>query len=163
MESNRGMKSWNFKIARAISIALSVASTAALIYEIGYSAGSDAGEPVVSDFDFYHRLNRLHLGITIGLIVTAVGVLMNKMRGFLLSSLGLIWVGVVYLFWYMQTQAYLRNSEVTEYTRLHDPYYRRLIFNGAGWWDVTVLVLAFLLLVWIALTVFRTWQAGRAP
>jgi len=67
------MKSWNFKIVRAVSTALSLASTVVLIYGVGFSAGYDAREWVVSDFDFYHRLNGVHLGITIGLIVSAVG------------------------------------------------------------------------------------------
>jgi hypothetical protein len=150
------MNTWQLKLVRICSIVMSMSNVVLLIYRIGYASGFDAAQFALSDFDFYHWLNRLHFGITMGFIVSAVGLWIDKIRGLLVSAIGLLGVTTIYVWWYLKTQLYVINSEVTEYTRLHDPYYRRLIFHGANWWDMFVLALTLTILIWTILTVFRT-------
>ena len=155
------MRRSHLNIIRALMIILAVANVIFLIYRVGYAGGYDAAPSgaAVSDFDFYHWLTRLHFGITIGLVVSAVGLWLNTARGFLIAVLGLLGVGVVYARWYVQTKTYIRNSEITEYVRLHDPYFRKLMLHGGTWWDFLVLAIAFLIFCWVAVALVATWNA----
>jgi hypothetical protein len=134
------------------------------VYGIGFSAGYEAsptGNPT-SDFDYYHWLNRLHFAITIGLAVITVGLWLKHLRGLVIAGIGSVCVLAIYGWWFARTKAYILNSEATEYTKLHDPSFSRLVFLGAIWWDFVVLVVAFLLLGWVAIAALRSMRTQRS-
>jgi hypothetical protein len=143
---------------------LAMASVLFLLYNIGYAKGYKEAPygSVVSDFDFPHWLNRLHFGITTGLIAASIGLWFRTVRGLFLSVAGLTFVFTAYAWWYLRTKAYLANSEVTEYTRLHDPYYRNLIFHGGTLWDTLVLIVTLLLFIWIAIALLKAWGRQKS-
>jgi hypothetical protein len=149
------MNNWDFKLVRAAAIVVAFTNAVTLLYEVGFAKGYDAAGTVVSDFGFFHWLNRLHLGITTGLIITAVGLCLSRRRGLLVSGAGLTLVAAVYGWWYSRTQAFILNSEVTPYTRTHDPYYSLLLFHGANWWDMFILVLTVSMLIWVVVALLR--------
>src|SRR5262250_713994 len=99
------MKKWELKLVRASAIVMSTSSAVLLIYQIGYAAGFDAGQVAISDFDFYHWLNRLHFGITLGLIVSAISLWVDKMRGLLFSAVSFFCITLIYVRWYLKTQS----------------------------------------------------------
>ena len=143
--------------------AIAAISFLLLVYGIGFSAGyeaSPAGNPI-SDFDHYRWLNLLHLPITIGLVGVAVGLWQNHLRGLVIAGIGSVCVLAVYGWWYARTLAFVMNSEATEYTKAHDPFFKRLVFLGATWWDFVVLVVAFLLLGWVAIATLRSLRVPR--
>lgn len=146
-----GLTSWDFKVVLSVSITLATASILLFVYDIGYANGYGAGPygSAVSDYDFFFWLSRLHLGIAAGLIIAAVGLWSRRVAGVLLSAAGLAWVAVVYAWWYLETKAYVAHSEVTQQTKLHDPYYRNITLHGGTWWDWTVLSVVLLILVWL--------------
>jgi hypothetical protein len=160
LESKRDLKnvvrsSWHFQLIRALALLLAFTSSIMLLYEIGFARGYDAASASVSDFDFYHWLSRLHLSITLGLIITAVGLCFNKMRGLWLSAFGLLCVIAVYAWWYAKTKTYIANLEPTANTRLHDPYYGKLFFHGATFWDLFVFVLTLSMLIGVVAAIVK--------
>jgi hypothetical protein len=152
---NDVVSSWDFKLTRASALLLAFTNSITLLYEIGFAKGYDAAAGPVSDFDFYHWLSRLHLSITLGLIVTAVGLCLNKMRGLWFSAFGLVSVIAVYAWWYSKTKAYIANLEVTASVSHQNPHYTRLLFLGANLWDQFILVLTLSMLIWVVAAMLR--------
>ena len=155
--SNIGLTSVAYKVVLCVSLFLATSSILLFVYDLGYARGYGAGPhgSVASDFDFLFWLSRLHLAIAAGLIIAAVGLWSRRAVGVFLSMVGLASVAVVYAWWYVQTKAYVRNSEVTQFTKLHDPYYQNIIFHGGTWWDWAVFIFDLLLLIWLAIVMLK--------
>lgn len=149
---------WDFKLVLGIATVVTTASVLQLVYSVGHLNGQEALEislrsnnlpGIYTNFDFAYWLVATHVAITVGLVIATIGLWSKKLIGFLLSMVALLWVCIVYVWWYRETLHFLKNIEVTEYTRLHNPYFRDMgILRGASRWDLLVLIATVLLLLW---------------
>lgn len=154
----RCLSSWDLKLSLGVISLVTAAIAFQVVYSVGYVNGREAlavalsaiGPPgVYTNFDFLHWLNILHVGIALGYIMATLGLWSRRAFGFFFSILGLLSVCIVYVWWYQGTQHFLKNSEVTEYTKLHDPFFTEMgMLRGASWWDLLVLLVAMMLLLW---------------
>lgn len=167
----RRLSSWDFKLVLGIATLLTTAITFQVAYSLGYLNGQEAFAVALSairppgiytNFDFLHWLNAIHLGIAVGLIIATIGLWSRRAAGFLFSMLALLWVCIVYVWWYQGTQHFLKNIEVTEYTRLHDPFFREMgMLRGASRWDILVLLVAMTLLLWQLRTLVAILRSSK--
>lgn len=165
------LSSWDFKLVLGIVTLLATASAFQGAYSLGYTNGQEALDVALSatyppgiytNFDFLHWLNAMHIGIAVGLIVATIGLWSRRATGFLFSILALVWVCMVYAWWYRGTLHFLKNIEVTEYTKLHDPFFKEMgILRGASRWDVLILLMAVTLLLWQLKTLLRILRSSR--
>jgi len=154
----RSLSSWDFKLALGIVTMLTTISSFHVVYSSGYLNGQEAlalslsnihPPGIYTNFDFSHWLNAIHIWIAVGLIIATLGLWSRKAAGFLISLIALLWVCFVYLWWYRETLHFLKNIEVTEYTKLHDPFFKQLgMLRGASQLDVLVLLVCVALVLW---------------
>ena len=156
----RSLPSWDFKVAIISAILVATSSTLLAAYNIGYVKGQDGFEAmskiacspgIYMNGDFLYKLNALHISITAGLIISAIGLWVRKAFSFLLSIIALVWICIIYIWWYLDTLHFIKNTEATEYTKLHDPFFHRMgMLYGATPWDTLVLVVVVILFLWQA-------------
>ncbi len=104
------------------------------------------------------------IGVTLGLIVTATGLLTRNRIGRIFSMLGLLWAVTVYILWYRATQSVIRNSEVDSFEGLRNQTQYLLPLNRATWWDLAVLAIVILLLAWhlgTSVSIYRSFFGHR--
>jgi hypothetical protein len=155
---------WDFSLAIGLSTFIAVLSTLFIAYSFGYVEGRDKLETMSLDtcntcmhmFDggnFYRTLNALHLGVTLALIIVAVGLWLRKVSGLFLSLIGSISIFGIYIWWYFDTLHFLKNAEVP----IDSPYYKEVgLLHGALSWDWVVLIVAIVLFAWGLKTLMRT-------
>lgn len=111
--------------------------------------------------NYSEQLNFQRFEITILLSIFVIGLLLRKYTGFLLSLISLFWIGKIYLSWRLYTAAFLKAQEIPDYSLLEGLKRQQLDFllRDATLWDITVLAICFMLLLWQAkllLTVIRS-------
>lgn len=101
---------------------------------------------------YAEHLNVQNLEITISLSIFTIGLLLRRHLGFLLSLAALFWIGKIYLWWRLSTLSFLRAAEIPDHSLLQGLKQQRLDFllRDATWWDITVLTICLILLVWQA-------------
>jgi hypothetical protein len=106
--------SWDFRLAVGIASLVAIISALSLTYNAGYLNGQDKYETlyrttcntctyITDGGNFFHTLNALHLGITLALIIGAVGLLSRKVIGLFLSLIASISIFGIYIWWYLDT------------------------------------------------------------
>ncbi|MGH9967129.1 MAG: hypothetical protein ACREBG_04760 [Pyrinomonadaceae bacterium] len=157
----RGPLSREFKIMLGLATILLVANIVYTSYMLGFTNGrAFTGDTfTVSGDDSFLIL--LRIGITIGLLVCAAGLAFRRLFGVIASMLGVIWLVVMYGWWQRKSVAFLRNAEVSDYSRLDLPN----LSHAAGlWtatsWDILVLAIGAILFIWQAIVLIRVAKAG---
>lgn len=160
----RALSSWDFTVAVGLIFLVTVSSVLYAVYELGYINGKETGDlhsqASISHADFPQFLNSLHVVIATTLVVGAVGLWSRRVGGFFLCAFALLWVQIVYVWWYFNSLAFLRNSEVSSFSEL--PEIQHVLgLQGAAWWDLVVLVVTITLLLWQAKTLIATIRLPR--
>lgn len=149
----QSLSSWDFKVAFGLAVFAAMGSALFTTYHIGFVDGYDylkevdrASSGVWSSGTHYlHTLNLLHLIITAALITSAIGLWFREVISFFLSALALLGVGVTYVWWYTNSIAYLRNSEISDFPA-DVPHIGRL--REAVPWDIIVIAIAIIIFTW---------------
>lgn len=147
---------WTLRAALAAVVLVTILSALRLAYDRGYVIGSSSPEYLASlgifshHGDFLAQLNILHLHITIGCLVCAIGIWSRRPAGLLLALVGLAWVGTIYLVWYQSTVAFMVEQEIRDFALLQGPGKQHLLaLRGGTWWDIELLVFAVVLAGWL--------------
>jgi len=147
---------WTLKTALAAVVLVTSLSALRVAYNRGYVVCSSSPEYLWSlgilsrHGDFLAQLNMLHLQITVGLLVCAIGMWWRRPAGLLLSLLGLAWGGTIYLVWYFSTSAFMVEQEIPDFALLQGPGKQHLLALREGtWWDLVVLMMVIALFVWL--------------
>jgi hypothetical protein len=161
---------WDFGLAISLSTFIAGTSTLFIAYSLGYVEGQDKFETlyrttcntcinITGGGNFFHTLNALHLGITLALIISAVGLWSRKVIGLFLSLIASISIFGIYIWWYLDTLHFLR---YTVEVPMNDPYYKEVgLLHGALSWDRVVLIVAIVLFTWELKTLMRTLRNSR--
>jgi len=159
---------WALKFALVIIISASSISALRTSYDKGYltCANSEAylsGMGILSRHgDYRLDVNDLHLQITLCLLICAIGLWLRRPIGLLLSLLALVWIGRIYLRWYLNTSAFMVEQEITDFSLLQGPGKQHLIPLREGtWWDLVVLMLIIALFVWLVKRLIRVLLPSR--
>lgn len=120
-------------------------------FRIGYFAGYDAGAygcHVPAHQDYSADIMRLKIEVALVLIVA--GLWSRRILGFLISLLATMFVEYQYGLWYLDTQRWLREMQVTDFSQLPVPSEWP---NFAGLyratpWDFALLVFFTALFAW---------------
>lgn len=152
--------SWDFKVAIGVAISSGIINLFLLAYKVGHARSQDDFEfsrgVYISGNDFSHVLNTIRLIVIIALLITAVGLWLQRSIGFLLSLAALISIFLTYAWWYFDTISYLRNTEVNEHTMATNPFYKEMgLLHGATSWDWVVLIIAIVLFIWVGKFLIR--------
>jgi hypothetical protein len=92
---------------------------------------------------------------TLGLCLATLGLWFRRTASFLLSSIALIWVVIVYILWYRGTLSVMGVAEVQKFSQLpNQPQYLFPLIE-ATWWDIVVLCVTLLVLLWQAVILVR--------
>jgi hypothetical protein len=159
-----------FNVALGISLIVTSTSILQVTYAFGYLKGQEdylslvmerSSLNVYTNFDYTYWLIVKHICVTLCLIISSTGLWLRKNLGLFLSALALAGVCGVYIWWYIDTLAFVRNSEASEYTKLNDPFFSSIgSLLGATWWDKILLVIVLLLFLWNTLTLVKVFKAG---
>jgi hypothetical protein len=104
--------------------------------------------------DFPYTLNGLHLMISLGLALCAVGLWLPRRSGLCMSLTALAFVLLIYGYWHLRTTRYLKEfAETRNYNRLQAEVG---LFHGATRWDFVILVLVGVLFLWLIRRLFKT-------
>lgn len=158
--SNASRGSWTceFKVVSAIVMFLFIANLAYSAYALGFIDGqafeSSGNYAVGGDSSF---MIRLRLAIQLGLLVCVVGLVLRTLYGVLASMAAVISLGIVYSWWHRESDAFLRNLEVADYSAVPDAGHVAGL-RGGTWWDLLVLVVAAILFVWQVAILIRVMK-----
>jgi hypothetical protein len=159
---------WALKVGLAVVVLVTALSALRVAYNRGYVICSSSPEYLWSlgipgrHGDFLAQLNILHLQITIGLAVCAIGMWWRRLAGLLLSLLGLAWAATIYLVWYSSTKAFMVEQEIPDFALLQGPGKQHLLsFREGTWWDLMVLMLVIALSIWLVKRLIRVLLPSR--
>ena len=163
--SLHALSAWDLGVAFTVAVLTAVISALFVAYDRGYEDGQDYvralySQAWASGSSFSRILNNWRISIVVALVISAIGLWSHKAIGFLFSALALMWIGLVYLWWYFDSLAYLRGAEISDYSQLNIPNYPHVgALRLARWWDVVVLVVAVAIFAWqvkTLISIFRT-------
>jgi hypothetical protein len=95
----------------------------------------------------------MHLRIAFALLVSSVCLWFRKVSTFYLSAMSLTWVLLEYLRWYRRSQTTLVNAGIKHWPS-QTPH--ALGIGGATEWNIAILLLAVVLVLWHAKIVLGT-------
>lgn len=130
-------------------------STIRLAVNLGYNYGvfrSIGGDHSTCCINF---LESFLILITMGLYAALLGLLLKRTAGVLLSLLGLFLVVGSYLSWYRGTLSIIRLAEIQRFDQLPHQSQKWIPLAYSNWWDIAVLALILLLIVWQVMRLVR--------
>ena len=156
----RGTQPWEFSVLLTIGIIALVVSIIVIVYrQIPNTPPPGQDSFTLSGGVPFHDRARVLAALCLGLIVG--GLTVRKPLGVIASLSGSIILVYLYSWWYQQSLAQLKNLEVMNYRELELDISHAAGLWGATWWDIVVLAIALLLLLWTLTVVFRTAKAFR--
>ena len=156
----RATQPWEFSVLLTIGIVALVISIIVIVYRQIPNTPLPGQDSFTLSGGFpFHDRARVLAALCLGLIVGGLSV--RKPLGVIVSLSGSIILMCLYLWWYQQSLAALKNLEVSNYQRIELDISHAAGLWVATWWDIAVLAVALLLLLWNLTVVFRTFAAGR--
>jgi hypothetical protein len=148
----RANRAWHHTWILTLTLLMAQASLMYTCYEAGRIEGTRASGGFLTEFPY--TLNGFHGLITLCLVLCAIGLWLRKPTGFFISSTALVVVILIYGYWHGQTVKYLSEFQT------EDQNYSRLqaevgFFHGATKWDLVVLALVAILLLWQVVTLIK--------
>lgn len=151
--------SGELKIVLTVAAVLFVANLAYSAYSLGFEHGEvfviSRAYTISGDNTF---MPRLRIATSIGLLVCGAGLAFRNLFGVVASMLGIIWLGFFYGWWYYNSLAFLRNLEVPDFSSLPEISHAAGLW-GATWWDLLVLMIVAVLLLWQLAILIRVVRA----
>ena len=148
LQSETTGKSWQFKAVFTLTIAAALISAIRAAFNLGY---------YYSAFDCYGAfqlrcpvtvVGSFVLAITFGLAVAGVAFGIRRFAALLVSFLALLGTLAMYVLWFRYTSYVLQIAEVEAFSQLPNQQQYLIPLNGATWWDVAVLGIVSILLLW---------------
>lgn len=159
-EQIRAASSKEHAVAVSVAAVTAIGSILFVAYSIGYVKGHDDLESMyikscpsyiwASGMNFPHVKIFWHLNVAAALVLNAVCLWWRSFISYVMSALTAVWVGLIFVWWYFNSVAFLRSFEISDYSQLNAPDFQHVgIFRGAIWWDIVTLVVAASLLLWV--------------
>lgn len=139
-------RTWKHMAILSLTLLMAQVSLMYTCYEAGRIEGMRAIGGFVTEFPY--TLNGLHVLISLGLGLCAVGLWLHRATGLFIASAALVFVFVIYGYWHFQTTKYLKEfyADHQNYVRLEAEVG---FFHGATRWDHLVLAVVAVLFLWL--------------
>jgi hypothetical protein len=137
-----------FRVAVSIASLTAALSALRVAFNLGYNYGVFHSVDGVHVSCCVNFLESFLIPITIALILSVVGLWSRKGTGFLMSLVALIVIPIIYVSWYFGTRSIMRRSEISTFEKMPDQSQHLLTLAYATWWDVYVLLLVIVLIMW---------------
>lgn len=137
-----------YRAALILAILVSIVSALRLTFDLGYNLGTFEHSQLNHRTCCVNFEESFLIPITLGLALISLSLLMRRVLSLIVSTLGLLWVGLIYILWYRGTLSIIEAAEVQSFYGLPNQTQYFLPLNGATWWDVAVLAIVIMLLIW---------------
>jgi hypothetical protein len=137
-----------FRVAVSIASLTAALSALRVAFNLGYNYGVFHSVDGVHVSCCVNFLESFLIPITIALILSVVGLWSRKGTGFLMSLVALIVIPIIYVSWYFGTRSIMRRAEISTFEKMPDQSQHLLTLAYATWWDVYVLLLVIVLIMW---------------
>lgn len=160
-----GISIREFRVGIFVCITIAALNSLVLAFRIGYLEGYAAGSlPMHRDYSY----DFMRMKIDLALLIIAIALPFRRVVGFLVSLLAAISIGIQYILWYLDTQRWLREVQVSDFSQLPVP---SEFPNFAGLylatpWDVIVLVIVTALFAWqvrVLITLVTSTRQHKRP
>jgi hypothetical protein len=153
-----------FRIAVFICIVIAALNALFLAYRFGYMDGNDAN----GCFRAIHRdyfYDFMRLKIEGALLVIGIALWFRRVVGFCISLLATVFVAIKYALWYLETQRWLREMRVSDFSQLPVPseWQHFAGLYRATPWDVLLLAFTTALFVWQVRVLLALVSKARKP
>lgn len=139
---------WGFRVALGAVVLTASVSALRLTFHLGYHYHLFRCTRLVRLTCYLSMEGSYILVATFALILSAVGLWSRRVLGFLLSLLALALLGEVYRQWYLGTLSLMEMYGLRNFSQNPDQQQYLLPLEGAAWWDIVVLGVALIVLVW---------------
>ena len=126
-----------------------VGSIVRLAFNFGYNRAVFVTRDTSLDGCCINFLESYLIPITLCLCLGLIGLWLRRAIGFYLALFALFATGLFYLLWYRGTLAILRDAELTHFSLLPAQRQKLLPLYNATWWDLTVLAVVLVVIVWL--------------
>jgi hypothetical protein len=143
-------------------LAIAIVNTITIIYDIGYIQGAEAMYLLGEHFESSHGSWPYTISAVRGVITVfyffCAWCLWSRIRHHLvLSILALLLIVLCYVWWYFDSLMFLRRLEISDYSQLNMSGFQHAGgFRGAIWWDMLILAITALLLLWQLRTLIKS-------
>lgn len=147
---------WGNRVALTAIVVTAVVSALHLAFNIGYHYELTScvypSPPYPPHFrQSYWALSlegNYFLVAILALVFSGIGLWTRKVFGFLLSLIALVCLAGIYFLWYRGTLWIMEMGGVKEFSQMPDQQQYLLPLYNATWWDIVVLAVAMIVLVW---------------
>lgn len=147
---------WQVRLVVGVTGLTAAISALRLAFNLGYNYGLFKAVDGVHTTCCVNFLESFLLPITIGLVLSTAGIYVQRPIGFLLSLLALLAIPFTYIAWYLKTLSIMRRAEFESFSQLPSQRQHVLSLAYASWWDIWVLSVAILLILWQLKKLFRS-------
>jgi hypothetical protein len=139
---------WQLRLAVSLASITAGLSALRVAFNLGYNYGLFRAVDGVHTTCCVNFLESYLIPITIAFSLSVVGMWSNKRNGFLLSLVALLVIPIIYMSWYVGTLSIMRRAEIPTFNQMPDQSQHLLTLAHATWWDIYVLFLAIVLIMW---------------
>lgn len=140
---------WEFGLPLLLMFCTAMGSIIRLAFNFGYNRAVFVTRDSSLNGCCINFLESYLIPITLCLCVGLIGLWLRRAIGFYLALLALTATGIFYLLWYRGTLAILRDAELTHFSLLPDQPQKLLPLYNATWWDLIVLAVVLIVIVWL--------------
>ena len=144
----RAQPRWQFRVAVSLVSMTATLSALRVAFNLGYNYGVFRTVDGVHATCCVHFLESFLVPITIALILSVISLWSRKGIGFLISIVALVVILITYLGWYFGTRSIMRRAEIPTFDQMPDQSQYLLTLAYATWWDLYVLLVVLLLIMW---------------
>lgn len=141
---------WGFNVVLMAVVLTASATALRLAFQLGYDYHLFGCTRLVPIDCFVSFRGSYFLGVTLALGLSAIGLWLRRVLGFLLSLIALTFLGTVYVAWYLGTLSSMEMFGVRDFSQNPEQAQYLLPLQGATWWDIVVLGVALLVFIWQA-------------
>ena len=156
----RAEPTWQFRLVVGIVGLTAAISALRIAFNLGYNYGLFKAVDGVHTTCCVNFLESFLLPITTGLVLSTAGIYVQRPIGFLLSLIALLAIPFTYVAWYLGTLSIMRHAEVGSFSQLPSQQQHVLTLADASWWDIWVLSIAILLILWQSEKLFRSLRTA---
>jgi len=146
---------WQFRLLVSLASITAGLSALRVAFSFGYNYGVFRAVDGVHSTCCLTFLDSFVVPITIALILAVVGMWSRKRIGLFVSFAALLFIPVIYVYWYLGTLSIMRKAEISSFDQMPNQSQYLLSLANATWWDVYVLFVVIVLIIWQLIMVRR--------
>jgi len=155
---NRGLHNLqpvDFGVALGLTALATILSAGMFVYYWGYRNGWDDFSiickipPLASKHSNLSLSSFLRLTVTMALTLSGIALWSRRVTGFFISVFALLWIAIAYVWWYLNSLAFMEAMEISDYSQVEVSNFKHIgILYDATWLDIVILTIAAFVFIW---------------